>query len=894
MLKKGTIIFLVILLGSLAVLAYYLKQKREAYIASPYRTIPMDAGMILEAVNLPDLLEELASDNNIISEMELIAPLKSFRDGVISLDSIVHTRDLRGFFGSMPVLISFHQMGRDRVELFYSLALPPEIKERHIREQLGANSKLSYGVKEYQGYRVFEVETRDVESVSFYLAYVKGVLIISKSRILIEAGIRQSEQAYDIKSRPGFKEVLSAAGKNDNKLIFIFDNFEKITALVAGDGKSPLSSSIGRLASCAETDLYLKSNNLTLSGYIEASDSSSILSSFLDYTPGSFDSYSVIPSNVAMFESLTGISDWPATRKDIEGVTRYLADIVRSQMEGEITKMYFDINGEDHTYNKLTVFKLKGQNATEKAFAEELENYYSRLGSEQNDYTIEYKPDDESSYTIYKLPGSRLPEALAGSFVSDYSGSYATFFDGYLVLGESHGSISKFIYDNILKRTLANDLAYREFESTLPSRSAYYFYAVPSKIMDVMPEIVNDNIVKGLDKYINSLKKVQAVGLQLSPSNDMIYTTLSLLIEPEIKEEASAQWESLLDTVLYSKPLFFTNHYTGRNEIFVQDLNNNAYLINSAGRVLWKLRLNEKMVGDAVMIDYYRNSKYQILFATENNLHILDRNGNYVERYPVKLRAPATNGLAVFDYENNKDYRLFICGNDRLVYLYDKSGNTVKGWDQFKTNGEVKSEIEFFRVSGKDYLVLNDSENMYILDRRGNERVRVKEPVSRAPHSAVRLTDESIPRLIFSARDGSIKLVSFNGDVESFTLGEFTEDHIFDLFDVDADGKGEYIFIDKGKIYVFDNNRSKMFVESTGSTNIYGPYGLVFGSNDKKIGFVDAGNGQIYILDSRGKTLKGFPLPGSTPFSVGKFTGNSFNLITGGRDSFVYNYELKR
>ena len=103
MLKKGTIIFIVILVGALAVLAYYLKQKREAFVASPYKTIPMDAGMILEAVNLPDLLEELASDNNIIAEMELIEPLKGFREGIISLDSIVHTRDLRGIFGSMPV-----------------------------------------------------------------------------------------------------------------------------------------------------------------------------------------------------------------------------------------------------------------------------------------------------------------------------------------------------------------------------------------------------------------------------------------------------------------------------------------------------------------------------------------------------------------------------------------------------------------------------------------------------------------------------------------------------------------------------------------------------------------------------------------------------------------------
>jgi WD40 repeat protein len=893
-LKRGTVIFIVVLVGSLAVLAYYLKQKREAYIASPYKTIPVDAGMILEAVNLPDLLEELASDNNIIAEMEVVDPLHRFRDGIISLDSIVHTRDIRSFFGSVPVLISFHQMGRDRVELFYSMALPPEIKERHLREIISNNSSLSYGIKEYQGYRVFEVETRDVESISFYLSYVKGVLIASKSRILVESGIRQSEQLHDIRSSEGFSEVLSAAGRNDNKLIFVFDNFQKIAAL-AGRGDSPLTG-ISRLASSAETDIYIKSNNLTLSGYIEAGDSTRTLSAFLKYSPGSFDTYLVIPSNVAMFESLTGISDWPSVnRTDIEGVTRYLADIVRSQLEGELTKMYFNLNGEDHAYNKMTAFKLKGLNATEKAFAEELDNYYSRIGKGREDYMIEYKPDDESSYSIYRLPDSRLPEALAGSFVSGYKGGYATFFDGYLVLGERHGSISKFIYDNILNRTLANDIAYREFESTLPSRSAYYFYAVPSKILDVMPDLVNDNIMQGLEKYINSLKKVQAVGLQLSPSNDMIYTTLSFLIEPEISEEASAQWESLLDTVLYSKPMFFTNHYTGRNEIFVQDLNNNVSLINSAGRILWKLRLSEKIVGDPVMIDYYRNSKYQILFATENNLHLLDRNGNYVERYPVKLRAPATNGLAVFDYENNKDYRLFICGNDRLVYLYDKSGNTVKGWNQFKTHQEVKSQIEFFRVSGKDYLVVNDSENMYILDRRGNERVKVKEPVARAPHSAVRLTNESYPRLILSSVDGSLKLISFNGDVETVSLGDFTEDHIFDQFDIDSDGMDEYIFVDEGKIYAFDNNRSRMFVTSTGSDNILGPYGLVFGSNDKKIGYVDAAGGHVYIIDSRGKTLRGFPLAGSTPFSVGKLTGSSsFNLITGGRDSFIYNYELKR
>src|SRR5690606_30041639 len=113
------------------------------------------------------------------------------------------------------------------------------------------------------------------------------------------------------------------------------------------------------------------------------------------------------------------------------------------------------------------------------------------------------------------------------------------------------------------------------------------------------------------------------------------------------REESKTQWETLLDTTAGIKPFFFTNHITGAKEIFIQDLKNNAYLINSAGRVLWKVPVRERIAGNVFMIDYFRNGKLQLLFAGENYIHLLDRNGNYVERYPVELRSPAANGLAV-------------------------------------------------------------------------------------------------------------------------------------------------------------------------------------------------------------------------------------------------------
>lgn len=894
MLKKGVIISIVILVSAAAVLAYYLQQKRAAFIASPYTTVPMDAGMVIEAVNFPDLVENFISEKYFSEEIMKIDALRRFSVGIIKIDSLLHSKNIMGMINAAPVLISVHRIGRDRLEVFYSFTLPPELKERHIREMLESDRNLIFNYKEYQGHRVFEVKTRSSVPLILYLSYVKGVLIISRSNILVEAGIRQSDQADDIRSLEGFSKVSAAAGKNDNKLYFVFDNLQKLLSPLF-NGSNTLGNRISKFALAGEGDIYLKRNNIIVGGYIEAGDTSQILSKYGGLVSDNFDSYNVIPSSVSMLESVNGLIKGSASSmNNASALARYLSDIIKAQLSGEITSLYFDSYGEDGG-NTMLVFKLKGQNATEKAFRDELLGYLSKNSLSENDYIIEYKPDDETSYTIYRLPENDLALALSGSMEGNCKCDYATFYEGYLVLGESRVSLSKFIYDNILNKTLANSLFYREFEGTMPSKSAYYLYFKPSRILGKLEGILKDDILEGLNKYIDQLKKIEAIGFQCSPSNDMIYSTISIAFAEESVEEATTQWESLLDTVLASKPLFFTNHYTGRNEIFVQDLNNKVYLINSAGRILWRLQLDEQILGDPVMIDFYRNGKYQILFSSRTKLHLLDRNGNYVERYPVTLRSPATNGLAVFDYENKKDYRLFICGEDKLVYLYDKSGSTIKGWIQFKTNGLVQREIEFFRVSGKDYLILNDDDNMYILDRKGNVRVKVKEQVSRAPGSSIRLSSESSPRLILTAFDGSHKFISFNGDVETLRLKDFSAKHISDYFDIDADGFGEYIVIDEGKISVYDNNRSKMFVETIGSGDIFGPYGLTFSAGDKKIGFVNRDDGEIYLLDSKGKNISGFPLIGCTPFSIGNLGGSgTYNLIVGGKDSFIYNYEIKR
>ena len=314
-----------------------------------------------------------------------------------------------------------------------------------------------------------------------------------------------------------------------------------------------------------------------------------------------------------------------------------------------------------------------------------------------------FEPDDQVKIPVYKTSFKGLIRVLLPGFAPDFNETYFTFYDNFMIAGNSYATISRLLYDNLLNKTLANDLTYRDFENTLPSRAGYFFFCIPSHITDYLAGFLNEDIINALKSNKNSLNKIQAAGYQFASSNGMIYNSLSIKFKEEAREESTTEWETLLDTTASIKPFFFTNHITGAKEIFIQDMKNNTYLINAAGRVLWKVPLNERIIGTIYMIDYFRNGKYQLLFSGKNYIHLLDRNGNYVERYPVKLRSPATNSLAMFDYDNNLNYRLFIAGEDKMIYSYDKTGNVVKGWKPFRTTGFVKAEINYFKVSGKDY-----------------------------------------------------------------------------------------------------------------------------------------------------------------------------------------------
>jgi hypothetical protein len=885
--KRIIIILTVILISLLAVMGYFLQQGRKTLLTDPYKPISQKACVVIETVDLQSFLNSLTTEKGLFGELSKVKEFAVFNNKLKYIADQLNKADFSKLHTDGPALISFFPAGKKAPDVMLSMALPGDIRLRQIKELLSSSGLAKLKTSELGGVPVLEIPFLSGSEPDTALVLVKeGLLMISSSRKVIADALKQIMQEKDVRSLPGFSRVLVASGKNEDKIFIVFGNLVTLFDSVFSEGGSGLKDKIPGLAGTAGGDIYISEDGIILSGYTECTDSTQFLYRFKSVQPAEFHTYKILPSATVLFETIIIPEEKTGQRSGVQPSPEAadLAAKLKEFTKEEITRAYVDIRDNPVEDNTLIIYELKNRVAAEKIFLEE---------KGHDNEILYFEPDDQVKIPVYKTSFSGIINAFLPGFAQGYDDSYFAFYDNFLITGRSVVTISRLLYDNLLNKTLANDLIYRDFESTLPSRAGYFFYCIPSRITGYLAGYFNSNIINSLRSNRSSIKKIQAAGYQLAASNGMIYNSLSIRYKEEVREESSTEWETLLDTTAAIKPFFFTNHITGAKEIFIQDIKNNIYLINAAGRVLWKVPLNERIKENVFMIDYFRNGKYQLLFSGKNYLHLVDRNGNYVDRYPVKLRSPATNSLALFDYDNNLNYRLFLAGEDRMIYSYEKSGNVVKGWNPFRTAGIVTSEVSYFKVSGKDYLVASDENSLYFLDRSGKIRVPLKEAVSKAKGSSLRLNPGSEAYLICTSADGTVQQIYFDGTVKKFNMKKFSSDHTFDIFDIDGNGFGEYVFIDKGMLYIYDHNHKEMCSRDFASAELGGPINFIFSSTDRKIGVFDISKKLIYLVDKSGETMNGFPLTGASMFSIGKLSEKSgWHLIVGGTDRFLYNYKL--
>lgn len=921
--NKLNILIILISFILILILGYFLFLRNDIEHTDPLNAIPHDASMIIKIRGSFNSIRPILDENKIWNEILAFPSVKRLNNYFLKLDSLLSdNRQIAEILKKNELTLSFHKSGKDKISYIVYIPLLSRNNEKEIDDVIvmNMNGKANITRRKYEGTKIQDITFSEKSSLDFSYGFSHGLFILSPSGILLEESIRQLDQQNNTVLESGFLKVSETAGQNVEANIFInYRIFPHMLSMLLNEKYKNNLEEFTYFADWGELDASIREDVILLNGFTTTDKSTDDwLNIFLNQQPQKIEIEKVIPDQVAAF-LIFSIHDFQRFRKqykeylkthgilenyqaEIDAVNELydinLEEMFYSFMDKEAGVFMTDIKNYDRDQNTFLILKTLSKNQAEDNIMEIITKAASKEKTSSQDFIVDYQIDNETGIRIYQMPVPYLASKLLGKMFEGVQNQYCTFYDNYLVFGNSIAALAKYVHTNLLQNNLRSDLEFNKLSNFMSSRANIYYYMDISRSTELIQRYLNDKGSFQMDENKDHFKNFRAFAVQITNEGDLFYNNIFLNYSSDGINEPITIWESRLDYPFDIKPKIVINHNTQEKEIFLQDKDHFIYLINSSGRILWKLKLESPILSDVFQIDYFNNGKLQYLFNTKTRIHLIDRNGNYVEKYPVTLRTSATNGLALFDYENNKDYRIFIATEDRNIYGYNKEGQILKGWIPEKTEQILHRPLHHFRLAERDYIVCADNYSTYILNRKGETRVQVKAHFPVSQNNDFR-TDFNSPgiksRIAITDTSGHIHFIYFDGSTEELICGEFTGRHYFDYIDLDGDGKKEFIFADGNELKVYNFDKKIKFSRQFKSKISFAPVTYQFSDTKIKIGIVCSETGDIYLINNDGSVYQGFPLKGSTPFSITNFgqTTSKFNLLVGSNHNFLYNYSVK-
>ncbi len=768
-------------------------------------------------------------------------------------------------------------------------------------------------VKNTLSKRKFENET--IYELSFFekkrnvqFAIQNNLLIVSTSPFLVEEAIRQLHSGKAIMS----SDLLDYTENNQLAEVYLHYTtlVNSIYPVLKNDYKNGLNF-IKNAGSWSRFTIAIQSDAVLLNGFTETPTNNQFFSTITNQQPVATEITDVLPNRSAAFVCI-GISDYAEfckknnifllqnnqltkkTATSIYTTRRYAINLEQefAQWVGtELAWVLTETNGDSAVNNQLAFVKTEyPEKAT--AFFQILTGTDS-IKTPKIKFTEYYR--NNVLYTV-NIPG--IWAYLGGPLFGKMPAGYAAVIKNHVVVAAKKEELKKYIDDYLSLQTLYHNEQFKQTKA---------YYAKESNLMVFANSERNFQLVKNTTSISESaLNKHQPVDFgklygmcyQISNNNNRLFTNIVFKYNSATTSQTRLLWSLGLDHPIRMQPQVVINHNSREKEIVVQDEKNVLYLLSNTGKVIWKKPLPERIISAIYQVDFYKNDKLQLLFNSANKLYLIDRLGNMVAGYPIRLSAPASAGLAVFDYDNDKSYRIFIPCQNEAVYGYQLSGKPLDGWSPKKRMGKITQPIQYLRIEGKDYLVMSNTKGTVNILNRKARKIKDLESDDKGifmnPFVADEITKAGETQFVTTNTNGTIHRYFLNGDVDTRKVGNWSESHFFNYKNISNGKENEYVFLDKNTLAVYSKKNNALVFSYEFPNDITLAPQFIDTDSNYHVGIVSAAANQIFGFNSDGNLLRGFPINGSTPFSVTNFRNDGKKyLIVGSSDKNVYVYSLE-
>ncbi len=451
-------------------------------------------------------------------------------------------------------------------------------------------------------------------------------------------------------------------------------------------------------------DLSLSDEQLLVNGY-----SSKDATSFTDIFDGqesqaSSSFYDYLPLNTCFF-TYYGINDYELFSRKIKercsnNNSSKTENFVKEHFAGEVITGFVNLYAALQQGNYV-MLSIKDSTLT----TEQLDVIAAK--------TVKYSPYSFQSINIYELPDRFRLTATFGDFASLQGREYVSVIGNRMLVASSPDLLTELSALVTSGYTLDKDNVFRAAKDNYDGNAVVLAYVHFPSLFKYAKEIFTASFAEKILTYQDKLSGMQALGWQMENERGRIYHNAFIKHSAAMDETDSVfipkkktrrlMWTVPFDAKPVFGPVIVKNKATGADEILLQDEDNKMYLYTHEGKLICSAQLDAPIMGNEMhQIDYYKNRKYQFVFNTAKKMYIIDRKGRPVEQYPVELPFEAAAPLSVFDYDNNMDYRIFIPGTDKKIYLYKKDGTMPSDWAFGTTKEKVSIPVQHIKAGNDD------------------------------------------------------------------------------------------------------------------------------------------------------------------------------------------------
>ena len=872
---------------------YLLFTSIDQQAKDPVQAIPDKTALIIN-VNKPlELLGELSRNNLIWKDLMKYPGIRPIQDQILLLDSVTRgAREIREILNDSPLFITLSLHGRANFDLLFLISVPKVLDGEAFSTFLEESypGKITILQSPYARTEIFRIHFENKRNPLF-VAIHEGVCMLSFQDNLVKKAIDRLSLNIPVEIMTGFNTVASTTGKKVDANVYInFPYFSLAIWEAVNQGHNSSLVKFAQFADWSGLDLFIKKDELILSGYTTASDSAmQSLALMREQTPGTLSMTELLPNTTQAYLLYT-FSNYPALfqrwedRRNRAQFTTSAADLFNELNQRYDTNVWYfvapwigDQAGRcwiQPSPRDSVIYPVTIMHATEKDSArKKLLSLAQILGKRMD--SISYK-----DHMIYQANTGAVMNIWLSPLFDKSAFSHFTIVDDFICFAGSRDILMKFLERTLHKDLLENHPAYQEISDDISDEANISFYCNSRALLDYLPHALTDDYLPLFAPILDSLKKFQSVAVQLTSEGQMFYTNMLVHFNPKTSTEGPMVWQAELDTLVAGTPQIIRSNTHDEFAVLVTDTNNTLYKIDATGQVQWKQKLYGRVLGDFHDIRLQGYDSLFYLFNTENHLYLIRSDGEIAERFPMKFPVRASNGLCLKESIVAGEHEVIIAFRNNRIYNFNLNGQLADGWQSPEVKEEVTTPI---RHISKSYLFITSKDGtVLITDQDGVEGIVPEEGFSNSPNSAfyVNRTNSNAPFLTTDP-DGHVVYLNRNGKISRVSFNEFSPNHHFLYEDIMGDGEPEFIFFDNNTLYYYDQSL-KMIYFYTFRHEVSAPHLIKTLTGKIFIGIVSPATSEVFLFDQHGYVEIESGVTGTTPFAIGTLEREyKLNLVIG-------------